>query len=355
MKKLSAREILWMTLPVVLLGGAAWWMGRGGKLPSPVAKVGQMAANVRRPSLAFARANVNYVSPTQAAFLGESVGASGSAVVAASASFGQIRPKSVPSFSSWDFVDENNHSIRKSANSLLSPTGTFWGTDVSDPVPDASYNLGMKAPFASVPPQVHRVTFTGVVIWGTSRPVPVRFEVMPVWIRRKASRLQVESVVWRSAPSSIVEVVCHLTNARKPSVFGINEQGAITSPFLGVGYNAKDREPTSSAKDDLILAEWSQRIESNDGRLNSLDLLKKHMEKETDKIPLVGGGRSVVPGNLVRSFHPLCQGPTVQIEKERIRLFYKLDRIPAVYKKPIFCCEIYLVGDGFVAVRCPLR
>jgi len=33
MKKLAAREAALLTLPVLLLGGGAWWMGRGGKLP----------------------------------------------------------------------------------------------------------------------------------------------------------------------------------------------------------------------------------------------------------------------------------------------------------------------------------
>jgi len=33
MKKFSAREVVALTLPVVVLGGGAWWMGRGGKLP----------------------------------------------------------------------------------------------------------------------------------------------------------------------------------------------------------------------------------------------------------------------------------------------------------------------------------
>lgn len=33
MKKLAAREAALLTLPVLLLGGGAWWVGRGGKLP----------------------------------------------------------------------------------------------------------------------------------------------------------------------------------------------------------------------------------------------------------------------------------------------------------------------------------
>lgn len=32
MKKFSAREVVGLTLPVVVLGGGAWWMGRGGSL-----------------------------------------------------------------------------------------------------------------------------------------------------------------------------------------------------------------------------------------------------------------------------------------------------------------------------------
>lgn len=360
------RELALMTLPAVLLGGTAWWLGSGGQMRAHLPDLNNIALNTRRPSLSFQRVAVSWTSPTEDAIsYSQEVGCSLATFVDASADWKQARPSTVPSFAATTVVDNKGRSLNtilvgnlRAASAIPIPfsTGTSWTTHPTQAVPDEVYCLGSQIPFRYMPANVRSATFYGTVAWGTSTPVHVKVDVLPVWMRRPASRLRLTSAKWKPAPHSQggqIEVVCHLTNARKPCVFGNKASAAVSALGMGFGYNPTDEWLATPPGSDVILAEWSQRVESGDGKINSLVRLKDYTLKA-----IYAGG---VPTNLSPShrkildkFAPLATFPNVTIKEDVTRLTYSVNSIPPLYKNPVFCCDIFLVGDGKISVRCPL-
>lgn len=350
--KFKTREMWWMMLPVVLLGGAGWWLSNGGKMPFRSPSVGQLVANARRPSLTVEKVVGSWNSPTSSALMNSEKGCNVSVFMTASASFGKVQPTSVPSFSSTDVVDETGHSIK----TILARKRDYH---IGIPQSSGSYGdvpvVSTLIPFANIPPGTKSATFKGTVTWGTASPLYVKFEVLPSWMRRSAKRLKLETVRWRSNTNNTggdVEVLCTLATPHNPLVYGITGGMIHTTP-VGIGYDPQDQNLPASG--DILLAEWSQRIESGDGRLNSLDLLRAHIQKNVDKVPYVNGGKNFSPETFVGSFNPLCRGPKVRIKGNKIHLSYNVSRIPKTFKNPTFRCEIYLVKDGMLNVRCPIN
>lgn len=362
MKKLKARELMWMILPVVLLGGTAWWFGSGGSAPFRIPNAGQLVADARRPTLTLEKVVSSWNSPTSSVLMGNEKGCNVTVYLSTSASLMKVQPTSVPSFSSTDVVDEKGRSIKAI---LARKRGFHVGISesagaVGRSQPDGSVKnvplVDTLIPFANIPPGTKSATFKGTVTWGTASPLHVQFEVLPAWMRRSAKRLKLETVRWRPNANNAtgdVEVLCTLAAPRNPIVYGISG-GLIHPTRVGIGYDPQDQDLPASG--DVLLAEWSQRIESGDGRLNSLDLLRDHIQKKVDKVPYdVNGGKSVSPEAFLGSFDPLCRGPKVQIKGNKIHLSYNVSRIPKMFKNPIFRCEIYLVSDGMLNVRCPIN
>lgn len=358
--QLKPRELLWMSLPSILLGCAAWWLSSGGRMSVRLSDIRQTVENARRPSLVLQKVGTYWLSPTHAASTYDRPSCIVSVEVVGSANWKQSYPANPPTFTDTDLVDSRGRS-------LAAPWRTATGKPqhyrfdpwvITTPTSDGSgkkYRVAIQVAFSRLPKTASSVFFVGNISWGGAKIIPVKVEVSPPWMRRGATRLRLLGVNWVPSLGNKgvqVEVDCRVSHAHNPHVFGLIPHKSVDSLGIGVGYDPETLAQLGKREhEDVLLAEWSQHVESGDGKINSLALLSQYIPRVQMSSKRVFHNNKEV----LDSFSPLPLPPRVEIKNDLVRLIYKVPPLPPLYKNPIFRCEIYLVGDGMVSVRCPLN
>ncbi len=308
---------MWMTLPVVLLGGVAWWFGRLPSRESPTVRPRRVRV-VKAPTVLLRQVWVQNFAPR----LTGRVSNRASCEVSIQIGYVHAPNQTLDLFlQKSDIVSEHGLSLLKSKRV---PSLYFKTTGINGTTGTANINLfGSRQIKWLVNTQVIPTKFGAVYAQGSiasspAKPISIRALVRPLWMVRGSKFLRLKSILWKPKPGGgqvKVELVC--TRPQPVQVSSNQDYSALIrkiDPVKGIV-----EKSSGSQSLNPLLFNWSQRVEG----------VGRQYDRHIGAYFTTLGPRSIV-------------------------VIYEVFQPRSVLLNPVFKAEIGLEDDGFIAVKCPL-